>query len=248
MITYLVYKVFHPLSFLIILGIGLYWRRKTVSQWSKFAFVLAFLVFSNPWLVQQCIADFESMHLPPNPKTLEARAYTILVLGSGKNDDRRLSTNQRLSETALARLVEGVKWARIFPEANLIGSGPVGQGDKSQARLMIETAAMLGIAPHRLYGQEDVHNTYTEALAYVRQFGTDTPLILCTSALHLPRAVRFFQAAGVKEIIPAPANFMAPQGPITYRQWIPSLKSFDLWQAYGKERIGYHVPEFWFGK
>lgn len=248
MFNFLVYPLLHPIPWLVLIAWGIYTYRTRVPRWGKIGFGGLVWFFSCPVFIHHLVADFEFKYLPPQPACLAPRHYHILVLGAGKNNDTRLSANQRLSETALARLVEGVRWAHVFPTAQLIGSGPVGEGDRSQARLMTDTAERLGVAAHRLHVQEEVHNTQTEALAYVQRFGRDTPLILCTSALHLPRAVRFFQLAGVREVIPAPAQFTAPRKKLTWEDWLPSFSSLGLWQAYAKERIGYHFAPLWFKK
>ena len=126
-----------------------------------------------------------------------------------------------------------------MPKAKLITSGPTGKGDKSQAQLMKETAIGLGIGQERIFVQEAVTNTQTEAAAYVSVFGTDTPLIVCTSAIHMARAVAWFEAKGVKRIIAAPTDFLAPKSvAFQWRSLLPSLKNLDLWQQWGKEVLG----------
>ena len=234
------YKLLDPLTIMAGLCIWSFFSKTVHRKAYRIALLLLFLVFSNPLLINTLIAHHESEYLPLRSAD-PTISYNILVLGAGKNDDNRLSGNQRLSEQALARLVEGVKWMKKLPYSKLIGSGPKETGDLSQAQLMAETATMLGIEPSRIFVQEDVHNTRTEAESYVRQFGTKTPLILCTSALHIPRAVKWFRACGVQEVIAAPAQYEAPHSNMGWNAWVPSCSCFDKWQAYLKEVIGIMV-------
>ena len=235
------YTFFHPIPLFLGSALLIYFFFRKHKKTAYLILALLALVSSLPIVVNTLIQDWES-EFAASPEVDPSRSYHILVLGAGKNDDTRLSGNQRLSEQALARLVEGVKWARRLPSSVLIGSGPIVDGDKSQALLMKETAMLLGVPEERLAVQEEVYDTGTEAAAYVRAFGIDTPLILCTSAIHLPRAVRLFQLQGVKEVIPAPAHYLAPRPKkMRFTAWVPSLRSFDKWQSYLKEVVGYHL-------
>jgi uncharacterized SAM-binding protein YcdF (DUF218 family) len=228
---------------LILLNPLLYLAIAVVWVWTRtrklpFIWFFYFIFFSNPYIIKTLISQHESRY-PAQPQLDSTREYHILVLGAGKNDDQRLWANQRLSEQSLARLIEGVKWAHRLPNAKLIGSGSKGKyGDVSQAQQMVETAKILGIEHVRMFTQEEVVNTRTEAEAYVAQFGTETPLFLCTSALHMPRAVNWFKYYGVKEVIPAPASYQAPKGRVSWKDFVPNLESFGMWQEYGKEVVG----------
>jgi uncharacterized SAM-binding protein YcdF (DUF218 family) len=135
-------------------------------------------------------------------------------------------------------LVEAIKWCNRLPHFTLICSGPIGKGDKSQALLLKETAIALGVESQQIKLLEQVHNTKTEAEQYVQLFEKDTPLILCSSALHLNRAKAWFEYSGVRKIYPAPANFKAAQEPISLKSFLPQWSSYKLWQSYFKERIG----------
>ena len=192
-----------------------------------------------PFIPRALIFTLESKYPPININDLLNKKYHILVLGAGKNDDTRLQFQQRLSPLALMRLIEGVRLCLQLSETQLITSGPKGKGDKSQAQLMKETAIALGVQQECISVQENVTNTETEAAAYLAAFGTDTPLIVCTSAIHMPRAVAWFEANGVKQIIAAPTDYLAPKSiAFQWRSLLPSLKNLDLWKLWGKEVLG----------
>lgn len=208
------------------------------KQLSRGVYVLLFLFSLSP--VPRHLISILEFSFPPQPQISDSLAsYHIIALGAGKNDDMRLEANQRLAGNALARLVEGVKWAGRLPNAILIGSGPKGRyGEVSQAQLMKQTAEMFGVKAERVFVQGEVVNTASEARVYVETFGTQSPVIICTSALHMPRAVKWFTYYGVEEVYAAPAYYVAPEEPLRWGHFVPSLKSFELWQRYFKERLG----------
>ena len=229
----------HPLLYFLAAAIYLF-SKGTRTQWVIWVILAYILSISQP--IRFLIRQLESKHAPNLAlAALHAadEAVHILVLGTGKNDDIRLQGAQRLAPVALMRLIEGVSICLKLPKAQLVTSGPKGKGDKSQALLMKETAISLGVQQERISVQESVTNTETEAAAYVAAFGTDTPLILCTSAIHMPRAVAWFKAKGVKHIIAAPTDYLAPKSvAFQWRSLLPSLKNMDLWQQWGKEIVG----------
>lgn len=229
----------NPLFYFSGTAVYLYFKgtRKSWVIWILFAYIFS---ISTP--ISFLIHQVESQY-PPNVALSAIKSQDslvhVIVLGAGKNDDPRLQGPQRLSPVALMRLIEGVRISLQMPKAKLITSGPTGKGDKSQAQLMKETAMGLGIGQDRIFIQEAVTNTQTETAAYVSTFGTDTPLIVCTSAIHMPRAIAWFESKGVKHITAAPTDYLIP-GSVAF-QWrslLPSLKNLDLWQQWGKEIVG----------
>lgn len=238
----LILWLLHPLwwvaVFLLLSYFGPNQRRK---QFTYIAWSLAFLL-AIPWPVSQLIQQQERK-FPPHEQFLGSiqalPAVHVLVLGAGMNTDTSLEAQQRVSPEVLMRLCEGMRHLRNLPNAKLITSGPAVGTCSSQAALLKHTATSLGIASERVAIQEQVHNTRTEAIAYVQRFGVDTPLVLCTSALHMPRAVAWFKKMGVQTIYAAPAHYMAPKSSFKkWRLWLPSLRTYQLWQAYLKERLG----------
>ena len=227
----------NPLCYIVVVFIIIVFFAKRNKKTSLIITGIFSFFMSLPIGVNTIIAHLEGKYAV-QPTIEKNVSYNIIVLGSGKNDDPRLTGNQRLSEQAVLRTVEGVKWAHRLHSSKLIGSGPKGKGNKSQAQLIKETAVLLGINEARIYIQEEVYNTRTEAEAYVRQFGINMPLIVCTSALHMPRAVKWFRHYGVKLVIAAPACYLVPQRDRNWKDWMPSLVTFSKWTDVLKEIAG----------
>lgn len=229
---------FNPLNYILCGFILAFFLDKTLKKRLLIGLFVALLLVSLP-IIPYKLIQLREFSLPPQPVLKDKDAiYHIIVLGAGKNDDRQLKANQRLSRNAMARLVEGVKWMHQLPNAKLITSGPQFQGDLSQAELMKQTAVLLGVEATRIETQPEVFNTANEAKVYFTNHGTETPLIVCTSAIHLPRAVKWFAHYGVANIHPAPAYYHAPQKKLEFSDFMPSWQSFELWQNWIKESLG----------
>src|SRR5580698_7326498 len=98
----------------------------------------------------------------PVPARLAACRY-IVVLGGGHGDVASLSATNKLSSSGLARLVEGVRLARLLPQARLIVSGPGVPGFPSHGAVLAQAAVSLGIDRSRILVIDDAHDTEDES-------------------------------------------------------------------------------------
>ncbi|MCI4647571.1 ElyC/SanA/YdcF family protein [Phaeodactylibacter sp.] len=213
-------------------------RHKTLSHWIfGYAFGWLLLISVTPlpiYLAQQR----ESRHpiLWRIPDSLQ-NAH-ILILGGGHSSAPTLPPNNQLSHKALVRLVEGIRLKRQHPAAKLIGSGKSSSKRAPQATVLMNTAVALGIAPSDTLQSSIPYNTETEAIAYAQRFGTQTPLILVTSALHMPRALFWFQQQGI-EAIPAPTDhYVKPDPEKSPYNWKPSAAKIKMTAALLHEWAG----------
>ncbi|WP_020538020.1 YdcF family protein [Lewinella cohaerens] len=159
---------------------------------------------------------------------LEKQAVNILVLGAGHSNAPGFTVHDRLSEPALKRLLEGVRIKQQLPQAKLICSGYSASGRQPQAEVLAEMALQLGVAPQDTLLQPTAHNTEAEALAYRQRFSDTIPLVLVTSALHIPRALYWFRHHGL-DPIPAPTNHLVMPDP-GYESFAfkPSTRKIDI--------------------
>ena len=135
----------------------------------------------------------------------------IVVLGCGHWTDRTLTPAAMLDESALFRLVEGVRVAQRFPRAVLILSGGSYRDEQPNAQVMAAAVAGLGFDPARILLESQSLDTQDEAVLIKNMVGAD-PFVLVTSAAHMLRAVKLFENQGLKPI-PAPAHFRAKGEP-----------------------------------
>lgn len=207
--------VMQPLTLVFVLAaLGLlllaFKRKKNATALFALSALLLF-VSSFPPLTRWAARGLESAHRPLLAADAAGREpFAVVVLGNGvaHSGDRAMPALTRLNDTARARLAEGVRLAVLYPEARLVTSGYGLLGMENCADVMAEAAAELGIAKERIDRLSESLDTAHEA-ELVKKMAGERPVVLVTSATHMPRALGFFSAVGV-DAAPAPCDFIAP--------------------------------------
>jgi len=176
--------------------------------------VLLLLLFSNKFISGSLVQPLERLYPPmpelamggPLPPGLAACRY-IAVLGGGHGNVPGFSATNKLSGSARARLVEGVRLARFLPQARLIVSGPGSPGNPSHGAVLAQAAVSLGIDRNRIIIVDTAHDTEDESQAVKAIVGA-APTALVTSAWHMRRAAGLFRHAGVA-VLPCPADYLS---------------------------------------
>ncbi|MFC3190113.1 envelope biogenesis factor ElyC [Pseudocitrobacter faecalis] len=152
----------------------------------------------------------------------EQRVEYIVVLGGGYTWNPHWAPSSNLINNSLPRLNEGIRLWQANPGSKMIFTGaraltnPVSTGEAG-ARV----AESLGVPRNDIIVLDTPKDTEEEAAAVKAAIG-DAPFLLVTSASHLPRAMIFFQHAGLHPL-PAPANQLAIESPLNpWEKAIPS--------------------------
>lgn len=212
---------FLPLHFSLMAGtvgvVLLCWtKRQKTGRALVTAAMLALAIFANRGVARFLIAPLES-HYVAIPEARFASELpapiqtcrTIVVLGGGHSDSTTLSRVNQLSSSALSRLAEALRLARLLPEAQLIVSGYNGPRSSSHAQILAEAAQSLGLAPERIIQFDTTRDTHDEASELARRLGSE-PFLLVTSAWHMPRSMALCEKVGLHPIA-APTDFMLRQ-------------------------------------
>ena len=241
-----------PLPFcltLIVGGLLLEWlwrKRPKVGHTLVIIGAAALFLFSNKLVSNWLILPLESKYpsqpelkagVPP-PAGLQACQY-VVVLGGGHNDLLGPAATNKLSTSALARIVEGVRLARALPQATLIVSGPAGPVGVTHASILSRAAIALGMDPKRIVQVDTARDTEEESLAVRSRVG-DGPVALVTSAWHMPRAAALFRKAGVT-ILPCPTDYLGRVGAKGFHpeDWTWDTESLERSTFAVRERLGY---------
>jgi uncharacterized SAM-binding protein YcdF (DUF218 family) len=164
------------------------------------------------------------------------RVQYIVVLGGGYTWNPQWAPGSNLLNNSLPRLNEGIRLWRASPGAKLIFTGGVAQSNTvSAAEVGARVAESLGVPREDIITLDRPKDTEEEAAAVKLVIG-DAPFLLVTSASHLPRAMIFFQRAGLHPL-PAPANQLAIESALNpWERAIPS----PLWLMHS-ERASYET-------
>lgn len=219
MVFFVASKVFwllaQPLSvvlLLLVLGLVLLWvhkRRLAVVTFAVAALVQGVVGFTNlGYVLMQPLEDRFAV-----PADMPDQVGAIIMLGGATL--ARPSTARGTAELNDAgdRLTTTLWLARLYPEARIVisgGSGLLTDETESEAETAQRFFAMHGIAPDRLLLEGESRNT-DENVALTRALLADVPrpLVLVTSAFHMPRSVGLFSAQGL-EVIPWPTDYRTP--------------------------------------
>ena len=101
-----------------------------------------------------------------------------------------------------------------------------------------EFAIKFGIPEKSILLTDNVQNTDEEAKSVKRLLKkNDTEIILVTSAFHMPRAKKIFEAANIK-VIPFAVDFAGLTQKVTFMDFLPSANSLGTTSFFVREMIG----------
>lgn len=149
---------------------------------------------------------------PPAPELPEIDG--IAILGGSEDASGTAYWGQVQFRDGAERFIAAASLAERFPDATLLFAGGDGrlrglvQDAPSEASAAGQFFSELGLSPDRILLEGQSRNTaenaqFGHALA---QPGPDETWVLVTSAFHMPRAIRSFEAAGWPTMIPWPVD------------------------------------------
>lgn len=160
----------------------------------------------------------------------------VVVLGGGYTWNPEWAPSSNLINNSLPRVTEGMRLWQANPGSKMIFTGARAKTNTvSTAEAGARVAESLGVPRSEIIVLDTPKDTEEEASAVKAAIG-DAPFLLVTSASHLPRAMIFFQHAGLHPL-PAPANQLAITSPLNpWERIIPS----PVWLMHS-DRVGYET-------
>ncbi len=218
---------------LIILGLII------VSRKISFIGISILIICSLPIISKQLIAYLEHDYNLEQISEIE-NANAIVVL-SGMI--RTIQTNEVLSyefSESVDRIFAGIDLFKENKAPSLILTGgkmPWSIG-KPEGEYLKDVAIKYGVPRKNIFLTENVENTDQEAKSVKKLLAKDFPkVILVTSAFHMPRAQKVFEAAGIS-IVPFPVDFRNSVSNLTFMDFMPTAKSFQQTSHFIREMIG----------
>ena len=187
-------------------------HRRRIALWIS-SITLGMLVVLSVLPLGDLLLQPIERRYPANPPLSEVDG--IIVLGGGEDARASAYWGQMQFNEGGDRFAAGVALARQFPDARLLFTGGSGAlrdiagAGVSEASVAEQFFFSQGIDPERLLLEGRSRNTAENArlsLA-VANPGADESWVLVTSAFHLPRAMRSFEAAGWSGLVAWPVDY-----------------------------------------
>ena len=225
-----------PLFLVIILAL---WGALLRSKKIGLAAIGILTFCSLPLVSSKLISSLESDYtLAPTASVKEADAIVVLS-GMVRTIEGKHGLFYEWAEAA-DRIFAGIDLIKKNKAPVLILTGgklPWSVG-KPEGEYLRDIAEELGVPSDSILLTENVQNTDQEAKAVAKLLKKDFPnVILVTSAFHMPRAQKVFEAAGIV-VSPFPVDFLSGADKTKITDFIPSADAFRETSFFVREIIG----------
>ena len=228
--------IFSPLIMIIVLIIfGLLTSSKKISLIG----VIFLIVCSLPVVSDKLVAYLESDYQLSKPSNIEPADAIVVLSGMIKAINSTEGLDYEFGG-AVDRIFAGIDLFKEEKAAKLIltrGKLPWSVGIP-EGEYLKDFAIKNGISENHIFLTENVENTDQEAKAIQKLLSLDEPkVILVTSAFHMPRAQKVFEAAGIN-VVPFPVDFRKNETKITFMSFMPSANALSETSFFLREMIG----------
>jgi len=225
-----------PLFFvLIVILIGTYSKSKKISF-----FGLLILIFCSLPIISKKLIFFLEKDYSRKEISNVSKADAIVVLSGMVST---IKTNGKISyefNNAVDRILSGIDLFKEDKASFLIltnGKMPWSLGIP-EGEYLKKFSIKFGIPEDRILLTDNVQNTDQEAKSVKKLLKTNKAnIILVTSAFHMPRAKKVFEATNIK-VIPFAVDFRTSIKKITIIDFIPSANSLKDTSNFFREMIG----------
>jgi uncharacterized SAM-binding protein YcdF (DUF218 family) len=231
-----------PVIWIILLLLGGRFTRHRLWKKRLYRFAIGcFLLFSNSWLLNNVWDRYQWQ--PVAIENLPKVDWGILLGGlSGYDESLKTGffgpTADRFIQTN--RLYDAGKINNIL----ITGGNAIFVKEQaySEAEFLLNNFIELKVPRENLFMETKAKNTLENARFSKKMLDTlnlKQPVILVTSAIHMPRAVKVFHKAGM-EVIPFPSNYVVTRGNTKFSLYslIPSASTLINWSTLFREWMG----------
>lgn len=232
------------LIFYLLIGLALVFRTKKNLRNALIIIsgLWLFIIYISPLpiiITENREREYSSFKISEHSNLLNDSILYIIVLGAGYENDPEISSTAKLSNTVAVRLIEAIRIYRNFPNAKLVTSGAEVNQKVSQADAVANAAIDLGVNKEDTLQLSNTYNTRDEAENFLKRFGNENRVIVVTDAVHMKRAIKWFQYYGINAIA-APTNYYVKNDPdFPENRWIPSFRKIQMLNAVIREWVGF---------
>ena len=228
--------IFSPLMLIIVLIIfGVIINSKKISIIGIFILI----VCSLPVVSNKLVAYLESDYQLSKPSNIEPADSIVVLSGMIRTINSKDGLYYEFGE-ASDRIFAGINLFKEKKAPKLIltrGKLPWSVGIP-EGEYLKEIAITNGISKNNILLTENVENTDQEAKAIKKLLSDNkSKVLLVTSAFHMPRAQKVFEAAGIN-VVPFPVDFQKGLSKITFMSFMPSANALSGTSFFAREMMG----------
>jgi len=211
---------------IVFLGCALWiWQSPRSNAARRTALAAAFFyllasIYAVPSVVAAALLTRHAAPFEARDGSGRATAIVLLAAG-GERVPGGSGSFSLMSATEASRVLEAARvFALVSPDWIISSGGADLPDDVPSGEVMRDALVQLGVPPARIALESSSRTTHEEAVLVapmLKRLGVQRT-ILVTSAIHMPRSLGTFRAAGI-DAIPAPAA-----APGARRRWLPSAR------------------------
>ncbi len=205
-----------PMSLTILfVGVGFLWfsSNARTGKWLVTIGLLFLVLVGEGSLSSALIEPLEARYPAIDParysQESSAPVKYVVVLSAGHVTDTTVSLTSQITRVSLIRLIEGIRLHHALPGSKLVLSGDSAFDTVSEAAMMANLAAELGVNRADMIVEPTARNTEEQAQRIQSIVGQDR-FVLVTSAVHMSRAVALLEKLALHPI-PAPTGYYLRQ-------------------------------------
>lgn len=239
----ILYIFLNPLIWIVaLLLLSIFNKNINLAKYSRISGIILLIVFTNPLLINLALSKWE---MPPKAKDTLPLIEVGVVLGGITSTPETFTDQIWLNESS-ERLVEAFRLLNDkIIRMLIISGGDAGILTKTRSEgVILEGLSLEFFNKKQILSDTLSRNTRENAVEVARILKSENkaeqPILLITSAFHMPRAIRCFEKQGI-QIVPFPVDFRTV--PITWSpEWlIPSSSALSDWHLLLKEWVGLFV-------
>ena len=209
---------------------------------SKIAGILAvsiLIICSLPILSNKLITSLENKYILSDASSAKTADAIVVLSGMVRTINSKNGLSYEWGEAA-DRIFAGIELIKKNKAPIMILTGgklPWSVG-KPEGEYLRDVAIKCGVPNKNILLTENVENTDQEAKAVGKLLNKTSPkIILVTSAFHMPRAQKVFEAVGIN-IEPFAVDFLSGADKYTIMNFIPSAGALNQTSFFIRELIG----------
>ncbi|WP_353929357.1 YdcF family protein [Okeanomitos corallinicola TIOX110] len=222
---------FYPLglaSVSLIIALFTLWKRPKIAAIAISLSLSLLLVCSNGWVSKNLVRSLEWQNIPLKEIP---QAEAIIVLGGATKSAIWPRTAPDLSESGDRVIYAAQLYRQKKAPIIILSGGRInwrGSGFAESAD-MANILTSLGIPADAIIQESESLNTYQNAVNVKQILASRNikKVLLVTSAMHTPRAIKIFQRQGI-DVIPAPTDFLISQAEIQELASTPKAAILNL--------------------